>query len=285
MKKIFALLMCLAVLVPQQVFGMQLFIGNKEVVSDAGPVKVGGSVLVPISIVSDKLGAKTDWNPQMRRVSVKKGDKVIQLQLGNKVALVNGKKFVLEVEPQIINNRTMVPLRFVATALGEKVEYVAQTGSVLIGSDKGQVKLKKKLTKADVSKSKIAKLLNLPEKDLIEIGFMDLTGDKKEEIIVKSLSHDEIWPTNIAVFTQDYKLLLTQTYGENANGYYFGFGINKETGNFVSKTLLHGSIYYSEKASIESDEDIEYIENMIGEEGERMTYLLSTYMEVSFEKF
>ncbi|MDO4793356.1 MAG: copper amine oxidase N-terminal domain-containing protein [Filifactor alocis] len=285
MKKTVALLMCLAVLVPQQVFGMQLFIGNKEVISDAGPVKVKGSVLVPISIVSDELGAKTDWNPQMRRVTVKKGETLIQLQLGNKVALVNGKKSVLEVEPQLINKRTMVPLRFVATALGEKVEYVAQTGSVLIGSDKGQVNLKKKLTKADVSKAKIAKLLSLPEKDLVEIGFMDLTGDKKEEIIVKILSHDEIWPTDVAVLTQDYKLLLKQTYGDNANGYYIGFGVNKETGNFVNKTILHGSVYYSEKASIESDEDIEYIENMMGEESERMTRLLSTFIEIPFEKF
>ena len=48
----------------------------------------------------------------------------------DKDAFVDGEWVVLDVEPKIINSRTLVPLRFIAESLGCKVEY-----------DKGQIKI------------------------------------------------------------------------------------------------------------------------------------------------
>lgn len=49
-------------------------------------------------------------------------DKVIvNMQIGNNVAFVNGQSVSLDVPPQIINGRTLVPIRFVSENLGAEV--------------------------------------------------------------------------------------------------------------------------------------------------------------------
>lgn len=55
---------------------------------------------------------------------------VIEMNTKDKDAFVDGEWVVLDVEPKIINSRTLVPLRFIAESLGCKVEY-----------DKGQIKI------------------------------------------------------------------------------------------------------------------------------------------------
>ena len=47
----------------------------------------------------------------------------ILLTVGSKYAEVNGKSFVLDVAPQILKGRTVIPLRFVTEALGCEVEW------------------------------------------------------------------------------------------------------------------------------------------------------------------
>ena len=56
---------------------------------------------------------------------------------------VNGTQLFPDVPPQIISGRTMVPIRFVAEALGTQVTWNEATGSVLINSKKSAGKLPK----------------------------------------------------------------------------------------------------------------------------------------------
>lgn len=48
----------------------------------------------------------------------------ISMKIGDKMATVNGKQVELDVAPFTKNDRTMVPIRFVAEALGAKVDYI-----------------------------------------------------------------------------------------------------------------------------------------------------------------
>lgn len=61
--------------------------------------------------------------------------KVIKLQIGNKNALVDGNKLTLDVPPQIINGRTMVPVRFISEGLGADVGWDGATKTVTITMD------------------------------------------------------------------------------------------------------------------------------------------------------
>jgi len=56
----------------------------------------------------------------------------IVLQIGNQVATVNSKDFLLESSPYIKNGRTMVPIRFISEQLGATVEYTSVTQEINI---------------------------------------------------------------------------------------------------------------------------------------------------------
>ena len=48
----------------------------------------------------------------------------ITMEIGSKTAIVNGKEVQIDVAPYVKQDRTMVPLRFVAEALGAEVNYI-----------------------------------------------------------------------------------------------------------------------------------------------------------------
>jgi hypothetical protein len=89
-----------------------------------------GRMLVPIRFVSEALGAAVKWNPGAKEVTITaKGGEII-LTLDSMNALVNGQATILECAPELQNNRTFVPLRFVSETLEAQVEYKA--GKVII---------------------------------------------------------------------------------------------------------------------------------------------------------
>jgi hypothetical protein len=65
----------------------------------------------------------------------------IMLQIENKAALVNGKAQSMEVAPTLMNETTMVPLRFIAEALGATVSWNAEESKITINMGKDIVEL------------------------------------------------------------------------------------------------------------------------------------------------
>lgn len=118
---------------------MKLQIGNTnaivngEVVSlDSPPVIINSRTLVPLRFISESFGADIQWDPVLRMVSITFNDTKIILQIGNKFASVNGKKVVLDSPPQIINGRTMVPIRFIAESFSANVGWDDATKTITI---------------------------------------------------------------------------------------------------------------------------------------------------------
>jgi hypothetical protein len=98
-----------------------------------------GSTLVPMRAIFEALGATVKWDGKQQIIDATKGDKTIRLQIGWKGAWIGETKAELDAAPQIINGSTLVPLRFIGEALGEKVEWDSATRSVLISTDKSQL--------------------------------------------------------------------------------------------------------------------------------------------------
>jgi len=72
---------------------------------------------------------------------------VIILKPGNHRAYTSGKKLPIDennynIVPKIVNSRTMVPIRFIAEALGAKVSYVDETREIVIDMNGNKVILK-----------------------------------------------------------------------------------------------------------------------------------------------
>lgn len=74
----------------------------------------------------------------------------LSLSLGEKVALVNGSAVTLEAPAKIVNGRTVVPLRFVASSLGATIVYNARLEEIRATLGRRAVRLWLDTTKAEI---------------------------------------------------------------------------------------------------------------------------------------
>ena len=101
---------------------------------DQPPVVAGGRVLVPLRGVFEHLGATVLWNPATNVVTAQRADTQMQLAIGSRQAIVNGRVVTLDVPATIVGGRTLVPLRFVSEAMGAQVDWDNATRVVTITS-------------------------------------------------------------------------------------------------------------------------------------------------------
>jgi hypothetical protein len=101
---------------------------------DAKPQMIGGRVMVPLRGVLEQLGAYVDWDAGSRMVTARKGSVDIQLRIGDRTAMVNGRSMTLDSPAMTVQGSTMVPLRFMSEALGADVQWMAQTNTVRINT-------------------------------------------------------------------------------------------------------------------------------------------------------
>ena len=88
---------------------------------DQSPVIQNDRTLVPIRAISEALGYEVKWNPEAQNVVISNGYYEMGLFIGASYYYLNGKRHSMDVSPQIIGDRTMVPVRFVSEAFGKEV--------------------------------------------------------------------------------------------------------------------------------------------------------------------
>ncbi|MDR1531968.1 MAG: N-acetylmuramoyl-L-alanine amidase family protein [Clostridiales bacterium] len=96
------------------------------------PVLFEGSTLVPARDVFEFLGASVYWAAERQEIHIVYYSSIIVLQIDSTAALVNGQSIAMPIPPKLINDKTMIPARFVAENLGMKVEWFQQQRVVAI---------------------------------------------------------------------------------------------------------------------------------------------------------
>ncbi|MDR3090781.1 MAG: N-acetylmuramoyl-L-alanine amidase family protein [Clostridiales bacterium] len=96
------------------------------------PIIMDGSTLVPARDVFEQLGASVSWNAEAQAVEVTKAERVISLKINETQARVDGAAVSMSIPPKIINDKTMIPLRFVADNLGFLVNWDGERRAVYI---------------------------------------------------------------------------------------------------------------------------------------------------------
>ena len=101
-----------------------VFVDGNKIEFDQKPIIQNGRTLVPFRKIFEALNADVTWNNDTQQVKAKRNDTEISFIIGQKVLYINGKDSIsMDVAPQIINGRSMVPLRVVSEALGVEVNW------------------------------------------------------------------------------------------------------------------------------------------------------------------
>lgn len=89
---------------------------EKEIDEGRGtaPIVDNGRTLVPIRSIIEECGGTVEWEQDTQTAILNYNSDEIKLIINSNTAYLNGKENTIDVAPQIINGRTMLPIRFVA---------------------------------------------------------------------------------------------------------------------------------------------------------------------------
>ena len=109
-------------------------VGDRTVDMGVAPIINQSSTMIPLRFVSEILGATVDWNAGLQIITITLGKRVIQLQVGSLMALVDTDVVSLTAAPMLSQGHTLVPLRFISESLGATVAWdgVLKTVTVVL---------------------------------------------------------------------------------------------------------------------------------------------------------
>lgn len=99
----------------------QITIDGITIASDVNLEVKNNRTMVPLRVISENLGANVNWSDS--QVTLTKNDMKVILKFNSNKVVKNGKTELLDVKPYIKNNRTFVPMRFIAESFGSNVNY------------------------------------------------------------------------------------------------------------------------------------------------------------------
>ncbi|MGF7186530.1 hypothetical protein GGQ84_002647 [Desulfitispora alkaliphila] len=114
---------------------VNLVINEETVDFDVPAQMLNGRTMVPLRGIFELYGAEVDWDSSTNTIKAVKENTTIILQVNNKEGLVNNKKIELDVPAQIVDGRTLVPLRFISESMGLNVKWDGETGTAFIQSN------------------------------------------------------------------------------------------------------------------------------------------------------
>jgi len=117
---------------------IKIVIDGKRIKSDVDPYIKNDRTLVPIRVISEELDSLVEWDGEKREVHIYKEDMHLVLRIDSYlVEYTNDNETtyaLLDVAPEISEDRTFVPLRLVSNALGVGIEWDNDKRTVFVDS-------------------------------------------------------------------------------------------------------------------------------------------------------
>ena len=138
--KIFRMLFCVMVLMQAAIVSanaeIKIKVNERTVAMDTSPYILKNYALVPIRFVATVLNFDDiSWSESEKAVTIKDNGTDILLKIDSSTAWVNGEKVSLGTPAKIKNNRTYIPVRFVAENMGADVGWNEAERTVTIYKD------------------------------------------------------------------------------------------------------------------------------------------------------
>ncbi|WP_129599269.1 copper amine oxidase N-terminal domain-containing protein [Anaerophilus nitritogenes] len=110
-------------------------VGEETKTVDVAPYIQDGRTMLSLRYVAEAVGvadANIIWNEQARTVTIFKGDRIAQVEIGSNRLMVNGTAIHMDTVTTIKDGRTMLPISFIARALGLNAEWDGDSRTVTI---------------------------------------------------------------------------------------------------------------------------------------------------------
>lgn len=111
-------------------------VDGKNINFDTQPVIKNDTTLVGFRAILEALGAEVTWDSNTKTVTATKDDTEIVLTIGKTTAYVNGEAVSLLTAPEIINDSTLVPVRFISERVGMQVDWNGTEKLITVTSPK-----------------------------------------------------------------------------------------------------------------------------------------------------
>lgn len=96
------------------------------------PIITDDRTLVPVRAIVEEMGGTVAWDEATQTATLTYGDDEIRLTLNSSTAYLNDEAQTLDVVPVSINDRTMLPIRFIAEGFHFDVEWAGETQTITI---------------------------------------------------------------------------------------------------------------------------------------------------------
>lgn len=103
---------------------MEINVNGQRIHLDTPAIVLNNRTMVPVRGVFEKMGADVEWYTGTTKIVVTLGNTQVVLNMGKTSATVNGEIKYMDVPPVVINNRTLIPLRFISESIGMWVGWV-----------------------------------------------------------------------------------------------------------------------------------------------------------------
>jgi hypothetical protein len=113
---------------------LKVIFNNSPIPFDVDPFIYAGNTLVQVRPIFERMGLQVSWDSGHRRLTGIKEGLTIILPIDSTTAYVNGKSVTLQVPAKIVNEVTLVPIRFVSEASGYNVAWDNTSRTVIIQS-------------------------------------------------------------------------------------------------------------------------------------------------------
>lgn len=124
------------VVVQLQIDNPIMQVNGTECEIDAGrgttPVVSNDRTLVPIRAIIEAFGGTASWDGNTQSVFLTLEDDTVKLIIDSSTAYINDRAASLDTAPSVINDRTMLPLRFIAESFNLGVAWDGNTQSVYV---------------------------------------------------------------------------------------------------------------------------------------------------------
>ena len=224
---------------------IKVVLNGAEIEFDVAPQIIDDRTMVPMRAIFEALGADVYWvddyllsNDQM--ILAVKDEVKILMAIGDEYMLkytgrdtkqlwwgsFDDMATILDVPPQLVGGRTLVPLRAVSEALGINVDWIEAEGTVVLTCDEAFIK------NADTDKSsheKFFELFETPKGEIIE-GYNDIRVYETDYTV-------EYKATLNAMFDNKWTVASVEDRFEENDGYVCGCGFDGRSQQFIEWTI------------------------------------------------